>query len=251
MRQVKVAPHLSVEDLERRYRRAQEPHERSSWQILWLLARGQTARQVAESTGYSAYWIGQLAQRYNTQGPEAMRNRQRFSAGGSYRRPMFLSAEQQEELRQALAGPPPGGAAGDLWTARAVADWMARTLGRAVATQRGWDYLQRLKQQPPGATATSRPGRSRGSKPPSKKAADRSSRAVACAFPQAHVELWALDEHRIGLKPLLRRVWAPIGQRPTAAVSAPLRLALPGRLCPSRLGPDRLSSGDHRQHPRV
>lgn len=27
-----------------------------------------------------------------------------------------------------------------------------------------------------------------------------------------------MDEHRIGLKPLLRRVWAPIGQRPVALV---------------------------------
>jgi transposase len=42
--------------------------------------------------------------------------------------------------------------------------------------------------------------------------------AVATAFPQARVELWATDEHRIGLKPLLRRLWAPIGQRPTAIV---------------------------------
>jgi hypothetical protein len=63
MRQVKVAPQLSVDELEGRYRRAQEPHERRWWQILWLLARGWTARQVAESTGSSAYWIGQLARR--------------------------------------------------------------------------------------------------------------------------------------------------------------------------------------------
>jgi transposase len=41
---------------------------------------------------------------------------------------------------------------------------------------------------------------------------------VATAFPHAHVELWATDEHRIGLKPLVRRVWAPIGQRPIATV---------------------------------
>ena len=27
-----------------------------------------------------------------------------------------------------------------------------------------------------------------------------------------------MDEHRIGLKPLLRRVWAPIGQPPLASV---------------------------------
>ncbi|HET8908932.1 MAG TPA: IS630 family transposase [Ktedonobacterales bacterium] len=41
---------------------------------------------------------------------------------------------------------------------------------------------------------------------------------MATAFPQAQVELWATDEHRIGLKPLLRRVWAPIGHRPVATV---------------------------------
>ncbi len=32
------------------------------------------------------------------------------------------------------------------------------------------------------------------------------------------MELWATDEHRIGLKPVLRRVWAPRGQRPMARV---------------------------------
>jgi transposase len=44
---------------------------------------------------------------------------------------------------------------------------------------------------------------------------------VATAFPHARVELWgmgATDEHRIGLKPLLRRVWAPRGHRPIARV---------------------------------
>ena len=30
------------------------------------------------------------------------------------------------------------------------------------------------------------------------------------------VEIWATDEHRIGLKPITRGVWAPIGERPVA-----------------------------------
>ena len=30
------------------------------------------------------------------------------------------------------------------------------------------------------------------------------------------VEVWATDEHRLGLKPIRRRVWAPVGERPTA-----------------------------------
>jgi transposase len=32
------------------------------------------------------------------------------------------------------------------------------------------------------------------------------------------VGLWATDQHRIGLKPILRRVWSPRGQRPGAVV---------------------------------
>jgi DDE superfamily endonuclease len=34
--------------------------------------------------------------------------------------------------------------------------------------------------------------------------------------PGAAVELWAFDEHRAGLKPVLRRVWAERGRRPVA-----------------------------------
>jgi len=38
--------------------------------------------------------------------------------------------------------------------------------------------------------------------------------------PQVPVELWAMDEHRIGLKPILRRIWALKGT-PVRAVVAP------------------------------
>ena len=140
-RRIRLATHLSVEELEQRYRAAHEPHERTWWQILWLLARGQTATRIAESTGYTRTWIGQIAKRYNAEGPAGMVNRQRTT---SWRAPRMLSVEQQEELQQALAGPTPDGA--KHWTCRAVADWMAGKLGRPVQVQRGWDYLQRLKQ---------------------------------------------------------------------------------------------------------
>ena len=127
--------------MHQRYRAAHEPHERTWWQIIWLLARGQTATTIAESTGYTASWIGQIAKRYNTEGPDGMVNRQHTT---SWRAPRMLSAEQQEELRHALAGNAPDGS--KKWTCQAVADWMAAKLGRPVQVQRGWDYLQRLKQ---------------------------------------------------------------------------------------------------------
>ena len=138
MRRIQLVSHLTTYELEARYRRTHEPTERSWWQILWLLARGQTAKLVAESTGYSRYWIGQIAKRYNTEGPAGMVNRQHTRAR---RTPLLLSDTQLEELRQALSGPAP---AGERWTSRLVAEWMSARLGRPVAEQRGWDYLQRL-----------------------------------------------------------------------------------------------------------
>jgi hypothetical protein len=38
------------------------------------------------------------------------------------------------------------------------------------------------------------------------------------AYPEARIELWSQDEHRIGLKPILRRVWVRKGSRLRAVV---------------------------------
>lgn len=137
-RHIRLEPHLAVGELERRYRAAREPHERSWWQILWLLARGQTARDVAGVTGYSPYWIGQIAKRYNTEGPAGMTNRQYTR---SHRAALLLSAAQVAELAAAVRGPAPEG---DEWLGRTVAAWMSARLGRPVSVQLGWAYLVRL-----------------------------------------------------------------------------------------------------------
>jgi hypothetical protein len=41
---------------------------------------------------------------------------------------------------------------------------------------------------------------------------------MEAAYPQAEVQLWTMDEHRLGLKPVLRRVWAKKGHRPVVRV---------------------------------
>ncbi len=135
---LRLEPHLQVEELERRYRAAKEPHERSWWQILWLLSKGQTATAVSESTGYSRYWIGQLVRRYNREGPKAMRNRQYTH---SHRAQPLLSPEQLAELAEAVRGPAPEG---DHWLGRTVADWMSQRRGRPISVYLGWAYLVRL-----------------------------------------------------------------------------------------------------------
>ena len=79
-KRLQLEPHLTRDELEQRYWTAKEPHERSWWQILWLLAKGHTAAEVAETTGYSRFWMGQLVRRYTTSGPAGRRNRQHTSS---------------------------------------------------------------------------------------------------------------------------------------------------------------------------
>src|SRR5258706_13049563 len=103
-RRIHLQPHLSVDDLERRYRAAKEPNERTWWQILWLLAQGHTATELSRGIGYRAYWIGQIAKRYNEEGPAGMQNRRHTT---SNRPPPDFSPALQEVLRELLAGAAP------------------------------------------------------------------------------------------------------------------------------------------------
>jgi Homeodomain-like domain-containing protein len=101
-RHIILQPYLTSSELEQRYRAAKEPNERSWWQILWLLSQDHTGREVATVTGYSPYWIGQIAKRYNSAGPDGMRNRRHAT---SHRAPPALDTAQQEELRAILRQP--------------------------------------------------------------------------------------------------------------------------------------------------
>jgi hypothetical protein len=51
-KRITINPHLSVKELENRYRAAKNPVERSHYQIVWLLAQGKTTEEVAAVTGY-------------------------------------------------------------------------------------------------------------------------------------------------------------------------------------------------------
>jgi transposase len=137
---VTVAPHLTVEQLHRRYREAEDPVARSQWQMLWLLAQGVPTARVAATTGYSVRWVQEVARRYRA-GPAAVGDRRRANPGAA----PLLDPAQQERLRAALAGPAPDGG---LWTCRGVAAWMGEALGRPVSEQRGWEWMRRLGYTP-------------------------------------------------------------------------------------------------------
>src|ERR1043165_8551084 len=134
----RVADHLSVEDLEARFRSARDPTATRHFQVIWLLAQGHTIAEVAAVTSVGPRWIEQLLARYNAHGPEALGDLRRRNGGV----PSVLRPELLERLRARLEAPPPEGG---VWSSRKVAAWMAGELGlAAVLPQRGWEALKAI-----------------------------------------------------------------------------------------------------------
>ena len=136
-RTTKLKDHLTMEELGGRYRRARDPVERSHAQIVWLIARGQSAKEAAKITGYSARWVSEVVRRYNEGGPEALGDRRHENPGGRF----LLEEAQRRELADALRGRAPDGG---LWTGPKVAAWIEEKTGKRTHPQRGWVYLKRL-----------------------------------------------------------------------------------------------------------
>src|SRR3954449_230049 len=133
-----LAAHLSPAELGQRYRAARSPIERSHLQIVWLLSRGRSEREVAQVTGYGRRWVGEVARRYEEAGPGGLGDRRRRKAGA---RALLGAAGGggPGRGRPGAAAPRGGGwpgrargaggahppADGGLWTGPKVATWMA------------------------------------------------------------------------------------------------------------------------------
>jgi transposase len=134
----RIVEHLSVAELEARYRAARDVTEARHAQAIWLLAQGQTFLEVAAVLAFVPRWLEELAARYNAFGPAALGDQRRRNG----RTATLLTPDLLAALAERLKEPP---ADGGLWSGPKVAGWMARRLGLAqVHPQRGWEALRRI-----------------------------------------------------------------------------------------------------------
>jgi transposase len=164
-----IVPHLSPDEIARRYRTCRGGVEKTHWQTLWLLTRAPTPptpAEVAAQVGLTPAWVRTVLKRWNAEGPAGVADRRAPTNGGQAK----LSAEQQAALFEALQGRPDDGG---LWTGPKVAAYARDRWGVAVRPETGWRWLTRLglslqvpRPRNPGAAPAderrrweSRPGR--------------------------------------------------------------------------------------------
>lgn len=210
-KRITIARHLSLEELESRYRGAKEPIERSHYQIIWLLASGRRTEDVAEITGYSRNWIYELVWGYNRVGPGTLGDGRVDNPGAA----PILDDVQQANLWQALKGLAPDGG---LWNGRKVADKLRELIGQPISRQLGWEYLKQMRMR----LRVPRPQHQEADKDEQeawKKKLQSQVEKIQSEYPNADVEVWSEDEHRIGLQPIVRRIWVEQGEQPIAKVN--------------------------------
>ena len=161
----RIVEHLSVTELEERYRAARDVTEARHLQAIWLLAQGRTVLDVAGVLAFTPRWVEELAARYNAHGPAVLGDQRR----GNGRAASVLTPALLAALSERLRTPPDDGGH---WTGPKVALWMAAQLGlERVRPQRGWEALKRVRwsvqaprpRHPRAATAEQRAEFKRGS----------------------------------------------------------------------------------------
>ena len=139
-----IADHLTLEELEERFRCCRDATLRTHLQVVFLRKKGRGTKEVAEVCGFKSDWVRQLVRRYNKLGLKGLGDRRRDNG-----KVALLTLEMMHELHDAVVNSTP--AAGGLWTGPKVAQWMSAKLGRPISPQLAWAYLQRLglsKQTP-------------------------------------------------------------------------------------------------------
>ena len=75
MKRLPIVPHLSHEEIDRRYRGCSDGPEKSRWHVLWLVTRPDqplSASKAAELVGFTPSWGRTILKRYNASGPDAL-----------------------------------------------------------------------------------------------------------------------------------------------------------------------------------
>lgn len=133
-----VADHLSVAELENRYRACADVCSSRHYQTILLLAQGHSIAETAAITCFVARWIEELLSRYNAFGASALGDLRRHNGS----KPSVLKPALLARLKVRLREPPDDGGT---WTSAKAARFLADALGlEKLAPQRGWEALKAI-----------------------------------------------------------------------------------------------------------
>ena len=100
---LEVASHLSVGELETRYRQSKQITARNHSHIIWLMSPGRRMPEVAGIVGYNVERVRQIVRKSNAEGPASLKDKRAGRRGRPRLLPPEAEADLQKEVEAALA----------------------------------------------------------------------------------------------------------------------------------------------------
>ena len=139
-----LAPHLSAEEVRRRYLSSQGGVHHIRWHAIFLKSLGKPHKEIAELTGRGPRWVGTTLRRSNEEGPDILIDKRSHNGND-----LMRSDAEQDRLYEVMKSPP---ADGGLWTGLKVQAWLEENTDHTeVGLSTVYDSLHRLglSWQPP------------------------------------------------------------------------------------------------------
>ena len=211
-----LASHFSSDELQQKYIKCQDRVESRRWHLLWKVSLGWTIKNSALAVGINYDYAKEILRKYNQLAANGVTNLKKKRLNPTGGKKPLLTPQQLQKLAYQLKSRP---ADRGIWTGPKVARWIEKETQRPkVWNQRGWDYLKKLRY----SCQSPRPKHRKGDAQQQEQfiqALPLKVKTLETQHPEAQVDLWFFDEHRVGLKPIIRKVWSPVGKRPRAIVS--------------------------------
>jgi len=137
---LKIKPHLTYEEITKKYKTCKNAREKSYWHLIQLMANPKKeilVTEAAQIVGFCQRWARTIVNRYNTSGPKNLIDQRKNNQG----RQPFLNNKQQEALGKALIKQKPPG--GGLWTGPKVASWITKKTKKNITAVGAWKWIRK------------------------------------------------------------------------------------------------------------
>jgi len=138
---MQIKPHLTHEEITKKYRTCKNARQKSYWHLIKLMTdprKEMLVTEAAQIVGFCQNWARILVKRYNEEGAENFIDKRKNNEGGKF----FLNKKQQKELKNILINKRPSD--GGLWTGPKVAVWIEEKTKKHITTVGAWKWIKRL-----------------------------------------------------------------------------------------------------------
>ncbi len=138
---MQIKPHLSYEEITKKYKACKDARQKSYWHLIKLMTDPKKeilVTEAAEIVGFCQNWARILVKRYNEEGADNFIDKRKNNEGGKF----LLSKKQQKELKNAQINTRPSD--GGLWTGPKVALWIEEKTKKHITAVGAWKWIKRL-----------------------------------------------------------------------------------------------------------